>query len=788
MTEKDTHHNSTQNIRDDIKRKRQSQKKTTTVIEALRQKYCTQHDIETSGVEIVFYAKPKADDNAELGYLRNVCLSDHGIRRSGVDSQDIRSLCPNIVDLDLTGNFIESWAEILLVVSQLHSLKFLNLTRNKISKDKDVIEEYAGRLPGIDNLVLNCTGVTWDIVLTLARLLETLRELHLCGNEYCTLPDGGYDGFGSIECLRLNNNRIHSWEEVWKLRMLPNLTSLFLSGNPLNDIFYLDGDTEIRHNPQKVEGHFEGHMENTDNPMTEYTDVEITGKLDLHITEYTKEIIKNTTEIPFKDEPNTGNTASQITENKSIGKQTSTKMEITSNTDLTITSNTDLTITSNTDLTITENTDMSIKESVNVFITDNIDHSFSENFNLQNTQNLDNFITEHLEMEVTETTHTLITVNTGEPITKNKQIGIIENTPMKENTIGPIIVNANEPIGENTHISITDNTYEPVTDNKDGQITENADRQITENTDRQIKEIKDRPITENTEGPITGPYDYNSDVSVQCCTSIADEDAACKNALANNTHEELLPNQLVGANDVRVANVGTEKGSISELFPPFGNLDLLCVSDTHINKWKHLDAIRKFPVLKALRIKNIKLAASLNQEDRRKLFVACLPNIIHLNGSEVTKREEAERYLVRYFSQKKNKPNAYQVLEQKHGKLQPLVDIDISKGYQEYVTLTFHENSKVVFTETVCVREPIGKLKNLISRKLNKTFGYNMLLYHHYTSPYHVQVDDPFEQLPGGSLPISRFDILDGDEIHYQFVVSNENHIVDRDGNLKIKN
>ena len=44
-----------------------------TFVSALRAKYCTVHDIQTKGVEIVFHAKPKsADDDAELSYLRNV--------------------------------------------------------------------------------------------------------------------------------------------------------------------------------------------------------------------------------------------------------------------------------------------------------------------------------------------------------------------------------------------------------------------------------------------------------------------------------------------------------------------------------------------------------------------------------------------------------------------------------------------------------------------------------------------------------------------------------------------
>ena len=52
------------------------------------------------------------------------------------------------------------------------------------------------------------------------------------------------------------------------------------------------------------------------------------------------------------------------------------------------------------------------------------------------------------------------------------------------------------------------------------------------------------------------------------------------------------------------------------------------------------------------------------------------------------------------------------------GKLSPLVDIDIGAGFQEWVNLSFVYCGKQVFTETVRVREPVGKLRLLIAEKL----------------------------------------------------------------------
>ena len=55
---------------------------------------------------------------------------------AGVESSSLIDLCPNVVDLDLSGNLLESWEEILPVISQLRQLNYLNLARNNIKNNK----------------------------------------------------------------------------------------------------------------------------------------------------------------------------------------------------------------------------------------------------------------------------------------------------------------------------------------------------------------------------------------------------------------------------------------------------------------------------------------------------------------------------------------------------------------------------------------------------------------------------------------------------------------------------
>ena len=53
-----------------------------------------------------------------------------------------------------------------------------------------------------------------------------------------------------------------------------------------------------------------------------------------------------------------------------------------------------------------------------------------------------------------------------------------------------------------------------------------------------------------------------------------------------------------------------------------------------------------------------------------------LPNIKHLNGSEVTspEREKSERHLIRFFNDKAEKPERFHDLEKKHGRFDQITD------------------------------------------------------------------------------------------------------------------
>ncbi|XP_052086247.1 uncharacterized protein LOC127723596 [Mytilus californianus] len=233
-------------------RPRQRTKRKKSFTDALKQKYCVDESSENmSGfvIEIAFHGKPKTSgSDAELAYLRNVILNNSGVWKAGLPHEGLKSLCPNVVDLDLSDNYLHDWSDVLELLTQLPCLKFVNIARNPLKDECSALEKWSTTLPSIENLVLNGTMVSWSDILNLSKNLPSLKELHVCANDFDKVTCNNTDvaqNLPNLHCLRMNNNRIQSWEEIWKLRHLPQLQSLILSENPLQNLSYEHKDDDV---------------------------------------------------------------------------------------------------------------------------------------------------------------------------------------------------------------------------------------------------------------------------------------------------------------------------------------------------------------------------------------------------------------------------------------------------------------------------------------------------------------------------------------------------------------
>ncbi|PKA65949.1 hypothetical protein AXF42_Ash010358 [Apostasia shenzhenica] len=163
----------------------------------------------------------------------------------GVSSVDptnvIRSLIPNVKELDLTGSLLSRWQDVNSICDALPALEILDLTDNLMETD---IPELTS-LKSIQILVLNHCSIAWEKVEILEKCLLSIEELHLTGNKIrmtMPVPSGPsithVPGFDSLRLLNLDDNCISLWDEVLHLSRLRSLEQLHLNKNMLKKVSY----------------------------------------------------------------------------------------------------------------------------------------------------------------------------------------------------------------------------------------------------------------------------------------------------------------------------------------------------------------------------------------------------------------------------------------------------------------------------------------------------------------------------------------------------------------------
>ncbi|KAG5680830.1 hypothetical protein PVAND_010312 [Polypedilum vanderplanki] len=155
----------------------------------------------------------------------------------------------------------------------------------------------------------------------------------------------------------------------------------------------------------------------------------------------------------------------------------------------------------------------------------------------------------------------------------------------------------------------------------------------------------------------------------------------------------------------------------------FQNLQLLNLSNADINSWTDIDRLSKFPALKNLRVQNWKLWSKCDstEHERRQFVIARLPHIEILNGGGrigFEEREDAERAFIRFYMEKpeQERPSRYAELIAKHGKIDPLVKIDLRPEKKVQVKFIFEDRIENRFVD---VYKSVTDLKH----RLGKLFG-----------------------------------------------------------------
>ena len=187
-----------------------------------------------SSSNLVLFLSLSPSPEARAGLLPSIItLNDYGITRLG----SIAHLhVGHIREVDLTGNLISSWQEVLAILKAFPSITFLNLAYNQLEARMETPEGSTSAASySLTRLVLNGNPVNWPSITCLLHLLPNLNELRASN---CNLADPVLDKekveHANLTHLYLSRNRLSCFSTLASqvLARLPALTCLSVADCP----------------------------------------------------------------------------------------------------------------------------------------------------------------------------------------------------------------------------------------------------------------------------------------------------------------------------------------------------------------------------------------------------------------------------------------------------------------------------------------------------------------------------------------------------------------------------
>lgn len=178
---------------------------------------------------IEFLGEMKIRERQQLADIDTISLRREGISRASDD--EMPKDFSHIKDIDLAGNLLSSWTEILKVMKRFPMLEVFNVAYNRI-RDIGLPVEHFDRMKvlNLNSCSLGSKTLQWvgESMPYLEKLciansdLSDLQSIHVCGMKY-------------LQSLDCSNCQLDSWEnKVDHFSALPCLEQLSLDENPLS--------------------------------------------------------------------------------------------------------------------------------------------------------------------------------------------------------------------------------------------------------------------------------------------------------------------------------------------------------------------------------------------------------------------------------------------------------------------------------------------------------------------------------------------------------------------------
>ena len=170
----------------------------------------------------------------------------------------------NATHVDVSGNLMTSFVELGKIGKYFRNLEILDASDAFYDEDVGDIESgdasalakevalAASQFRNLKTLALNKTRTSWEKALLIIDQMPNLEELRLDRNELQNIAAvderASRKYFPKVKVLSLDGNTCIKWDDLWALRFLPSLETLYASDCSVEHIAYQDDDENNNNN------------------------------------------------------------------------------------------------------------------------------------------------------------------------------------------------------------------------------------------------------------------------------------------------------------------------------------------------------------------------------------------------------------------------------------------------------------------------------------------------------------------------------------------------------------
>ena len=152
----------------------------------------------------------------------------------------------------------------------------------------------------------------------------------------------------------------------------------------------------------------------------------------------------------------------------------------------------------------------------------------------------------------------------------------------------------------------------------------------------------------------------------------------------------------------------------------FQVLESINLNDSQLDSWDEVERLGAYPRLSHVSLLRLPFCENMTMKESRFAAIARLPLMSYLNKSIISgeERQDAERWFLREYKDHSDPPDAYRRLLEKHGHLQPLVQVSLEAPRVAKMTFTYEGIERPDEVIEVDIMQTTRQFRRWIGRRI----------------------------------------------------------------------